>query len=83
MALVLSMWFCQPDGPMSLTDNPVADEPDFPGTESDGHAESDEEPRKNTGAENSCSAVVLVHADQEASLRRWRILLGAISVLRT
>lgn len=64
------------DEAMSLTGNPVTDGPEG----SDGDA--DEEPRKNTDAENSRSAAVLVHADQEASLRRWRVVLGGISVLR-
>lgn len=61
------------DEPMSPTENPVVEDSD---------GEADEGPKKIAGADNSGSAAILVHADQEASLRRWRILLGAISILR-
>ena len=63
--------------PVSPTENPVVNKPE----DSDGAA--DEEPKKSVGADSSRSTAVLVHADQVASLRRWRILLGAISMLRT
>ncbi len=66
---------CTSDESMSSTRNPVMGEP------KDSTGEADEEPKMSAGAD-SRSTAVLVHADQEASLRRWRILLGAISILR-